>query len=63
MAFTEIRFRVFHDLFGQLEILVVNPQVFVFAFFGCVVAADLRADFVDVAQVIVAQVTAFCVDD
>ena len=43
---------------GRFQVEVVRPVVFVFAVLGRVVAADLRAGFVDAAAVVVLQVLA-----
>ena len=56
--FLQHGFGVFGDLLGRFEVEVVGPVVFVLAVLGRVVAADLRAGFVDAAAVVVLQVPA-----
>ena len=60
---TEKGFGIFRDLFGQFKILVVNPTVFVFAFVGLVVTADVRSGFINAAQVVVLQHVTLCMNE
>ena len=54
---------VFFDLFGYLEILVIHPQVFIFALFGRVIPADVRPCFVCHAAVVLAEQLALVMDE
>ena len=51
------------DLLRGLEVVVVDPVVFVLAVLGMVVAADLGSGFVSAAAVIVVQMLAAVVDE
>ena len=61
-TFRQHGLRVFLDLLGRFEILVVDPVVLVFTIGRGVIAADLWPGFVDAAQMIVLQVSALGMD-